>query len=342
MREAWAALFVLCLGCSSTSSAPGQGAPGPNGDGGATGDGGTVGPDGSFTITFGPVTVPPGVEKTQCVTKRLGNPSALHVGTIHNTLGNASHHMIVYRVNDTTEQTTPYDCQPFTDTLDPTKGSPLMITQKKDEVLTLPQGVAYSIAANQMLRLEMHYINPGSAAVDLTSTSTLIPIADADFKDEADFLFIGNPDVSLPPNATTTLGPSFFKLPADYADAKFFALTGHEHHLGTNVQVQVATSKTDPGTAVYDVPGWNWAEPKTVFPATPFTVPSGSGFRFTCSWNNTTSQTVSFGESANNEMCFFWAYYYPSKGAKVCFHTDRLGGVDQCCPGSNLCAALGN
>ena len=41
-------------------------------------------------------------------------------------------------------------------------------------------------------------------------------------------------------------------------------------------------------------------------------------------------------------MCFFWAYYYPSKGAKVCFHTSQGGGIDQCCPGNpTLCAALG-
>src|SRR5262249_47644054 len=151
------------------------------GDDGGVSESGTTTPDNGFTITFGPVTVQPGVEKTQCITKRLGNPNAIHVGTIHNTLGNASHHMIVYRVSDTVEKPDPTDCQPFTDTLDPSKGSPLMITQKKDEVLTLPQGVAYSIAANQMLRLEMHYINPGSDAVDLTSTSTLIPIPDAEF-----------------------------------------------------------------------------------------------------------------------------------------------------------------
>ena len=32
-------------------------------------------------------------------------------------------------------------------------------------------------------------------------------------------------------------------------------------------------------------------------------------------------------------MCFFWAYYYPDKGAHVCFHTDQfLGGFDLCCP----------
>ena len=50
---------------------------------------------------------------------------------------------------------------------------------------------------------------------------------------------------------------------------------------------------------------------------------------------------MTFGESANNEMCFFWTYYYPDKGAHVCFHTDKFvaGGYDLCCPDSaSLCA----
>ena len=92
---------------------------------------------------------------------------------------------------------------------------------------------------------------------------------------------------------------------------------------------------------VYDVPGWQWSEPKTEVFETPFTVPDNGGFQFTCSWNNTTGEEISFGESANAEMCFFWAYYYPSKGARVCFHTSRIGGVgggDLCCPGDALCA----
>ena len=40
-------------------------------------------------------------------------------------------------------------------------------------------------------------------------------------------------------------------------------------------------------------------------------------------------------------MCFFWAYYYPSQGARVCFHTSRIqastGGRDICCPGDVYC-----
>lgn len=293
------------------------------------------------SVSFPEITIPPGTEKTECVVLRLGNPTPIHVGAIHNVLGTGSHHLIVYRVSDTEEQRTPFECFPFTDTLDATKGSPLIVTQKEDDLLTLPEGVGYTLEANQMLRLEMHYINPAAQPKTITATTTIIPISDDDYRDEADFLFIGNPDISIPPMATRTLGPTFFQLPSELTDAKFFAMTGHQHQFGTNVQVATAVDREDPGTMVYDVPGWRWNEPKTEVFSPPLVVPPGGGFKFTCTWKNTTSRTLYFGESANDEMCFFWAYYYPSQGPKVCIYTERVGdadGLSLCCPGHPLCA----
>ncbi len=298
-------------------------------------------PPGSVTVTWGPVTVNPNIENTQCVTKRLGNAEQLRVGSITNALSATSHHFIVYRVADTVEQVDPYPCQPFADTLDPTNGAPLMITQRSTETLTLPQGVAFTLEANQMVRLEMHYINATSTAVEAMATSTFTPIAEDDFRDEAEFLFIGNPDVDVKANSTAILGPSYFPLPTDLADVSFFAITGHTHQWGTNVTVSTATSASDTGTPVYDVSPFLWDEPEVVAYDPGFKVPNGGGFRFTCEWNNMSNADVGFGESANEEMCFFWAYYYPSKGARVCFHTDQAGGVDACCPGSVLCSLLG-
>ena len=299
----------------------------------------------SYSLTFSPGIVQPGVEQTQCVVRRLGNPDSIHVGTIHNTLSNGSHHMIVYRSAETVERTTPFACVPFTDTLDPSKGSTLMVTQKHDDLLNLPAGVGFTLDANQMIRIELHYINPTQTALDVTATTEFITMDDSQFKDEADFLFIGDPDITLPPNSTTTLGPIFFQLPSEYADVHFFAITGHEHKLGTDVKVALASSATDPGKPVYDVPGWLWSEPATVQADPPFTVPTNGGFRFSCDWTNTTTQTVSFGESANNEMCFFWAYYYPSQGARVCMHSDKYnqsgGGLSVCCPSPNpICSII--
>jgi hypothetical protein len=325
------ALFALVAtlafaACSSSSSAP---AGVPAGE--------------SFALSIGPITVPAGVENTQCIIVHLGNTTPIHVGQIHNVLTNGSHHMIVYRSSETVEQTTPVDCVPFTDTLDPTKGSTLMVTQKHDDTLTLPSGVAFTLDANQMIRIELHYINTGSTTLQVQGTSTFVTMADSDYKQEAGFLFIGDPDISIPAHTSTTLGPIDFIVPPQYSGVNFFAITGHEHQMGTDVTVSTITGPNDPGTSVYDVPGWLWSEPATVVATPPFQIADNGGFRFTCDWTNTSDETINFGESATDEMCFFWAYYYPSQGSQVCFHTDKTGngGTNVCCPSSSfLCSII--
>ncbi|HVV82924.1 MAG TPA: hypothetical protein VHE35_07575 [Kofleriaceae bacterium] len=322
--------------------------------GGGGDDGQPAGPDagppsidaapgevGTFTAKWGPKTIHSGVEDTECVQVHLNNTGPIKVHEIHNVLGLASHHFIVYRTNSTEEYSTPRPCNPFIDTLDPTKGAPLMITQRSEETLTLPDDVAFTLQPNQMVRLELHYVNTTDSDVTVQATTELRTEALASI--EADFLFIGTPDISLPPNAQSdqTVGPTYIQMPDELQGVNVFALTGHTHKLGTDVQVSTAHDKTDAGTMVYDPHPFTWSEPETVYQRPAFTIPEG--FRFTCKYRNTTDATVKFGESTTDEMCFFWAYYYPSHGAKVCMHTNQAGGangLDVCCPGNPLCSLL--
>src|SRR3954447_21189215 len=110
MRTALTLTIALVIaGCGSHGQPTGVGG---NGNGG----GGGTGPQ-SYTVTFGPIAIPAGTENTQCMVKRVGNTAPLHVGAIHNVLGSASHHMVVYLVKDTVEQATPFACRPFQDTI---------------------------------------------------------------------------------------------------------------------------------------------------------------------------------------------------------------------------------
>jgi hypothetical protein len=296
------------------------------------------------SLMWGPVTVPPGQENTQCIWLHLDNDAEIKVHQLHDTLSQSSHHLIVYVDDlDTTEQTTPTPCQPFTGALNTTgKITPIAITQKKDDEITLPSGVAYTLAPHQMIKLEMHYINTTDATAQASANVDFYAADAATIHDEASILFTGSPDITLPPGQTTTLH-EFFSVPSylDLSSSHIFAITGHEHRFGTGVQVNVAPSKSGPMTSVYAPSPFVWSEPATTPHDPPFSVPVGGGFDFTCTWNNTSSQTVTFGESANDEMCFFWAYYYPSQGSKVCFHTDRGGlSFNLCCPGDSLCSQI--
>jgi hypothetical protein len=266
--------------------------------------GGEASPGGAtdvFSIKWGPVEVPAGTESTRCVMKRLGNTEPISVREIHNSLGATSHHFIVYQVDDTVERPEPYPCNPFTDTLnDP----PLIITQRSDDRLTLPEGVAYTIAPNQMIRLELHYINPSVAPQMAEATSTFVPMPSEDVEYEADIMFLGDTNISIPPMSAATLGPSFLQVPSRFDGVSYFAITGHEHQWGTNVYVEVAESAGAAGTPIYDLPAFRWDEPETVVYDPPFTVPNGGGFKLTCEWNNLSPDRVTFGTSVDDEMCF--------------------------------------
>jgi hypothetical protein len=178
------------------------------------------------------------------------------------------------------------------------------------------------------------------------ATTTFYATDDSDIQYEAGFMIAGSPDIDIPAGSNYTLH-QFFTVPSyeDFSQSKIFAITGHEHHLGTGVKINVAPSKTGPMTPVYNPNPFNWASPATQGQDPFFGIPNGGGFDFTCTWNNTTASEVKFGESATDEMCLFWLYYYPSQGEKVCLHTNQLGGVngiDVCCPDDSLCSQLGS
>jgi hypothetical protein len=331
-RLVLALALVSFIGCGKDDEAPAD-APAFGGE--------------KYTLTWGPVSVPAGRESTQCVWMRLGNATEIKVHQMHNRLNDASHHLIVYKDDmDTTEQLTPTPCEPFTGALN-TSGmiAPIAITQKADDMIFLPHRVAYTFAPNQMVKLEMHYLNSSDTAQNVMATVDFYAAEAGTIDHEASILFTGSPDVSLMPGETKTLH-QFFKVP-DYLDlskSKIFAITGHTHKLGTNVSVRVGPSKDGPMTEVYAPSPFKWDEPETkAYNGDPFSIPVGGGLDFECSWTNTTNQQVGFGESATDEMCFFWAYYYPSQGSKVCIHTEQYGGangLNACCPGDSLCSLI--
>ncbi len=304
-------LLMLCVGCGDDASSSG----GVGGDGGNVGVGGSAGVGGgpavvgTFEVKWGPTSVPSGQERTQCVVKRIGNEGPIFVNRIHNQLGATSHHFIVYEVNDTEELPEPFDCFPFEGSLGGSKL--LMITQKADDILTLPPGVAYELQPGQMVRLELHYINVSAADQMAEATSTFTSVSDEGVEFRADIEFLGPLGFPLiEAGQNSTLGPMFIGVPADLQGVNFFAITGHQHRLGTNVSVEVVDSSLNPVQAVYDVENFSWDEPETVTHDPPFVVPPGGGFNLTCDWFNYTEEDVGFGTSVNAEMCFFWAYYY--------------------------------
>ena len=295
-----------------------------------------------YTTFIGDWAMQPGKETTRCVVKRLDNPGTAWIRAVETTLSKGSHHLVVYKSGATEEQTEPFPCTPFVETI---AGDtyPLLISQISDEKLVLPPGVAFKFEPYQMVRIEAHYLNYYPEEITAHAEVTFRTLPAAEVVHEAGLLFYGTPDFKLPPGQESATDWFFLDV---WQDKKVFAMTGHTHQYGTNVEINYMTGPGATGTPIY--PGekpFQWDEAPIVSFDPPLAFDGQAGFQYRCTWFNSSNKTVDFGESASSEMCFFWAYYYPSDGYRLCINPGSFkdlapAGVVQdqeCCPDSPLC-----
>jgi hypothetical protein len=326
-RSSMLALVIApLLGCSSGAEETSTGAGGSESGSGA-GTGAVFDPGGpvtTVTASMGPVTTQPGNELTECITVRLSNTEGAFVRRFRAALHEGSHHMIVYRSSAAFESPTPTPCSGFSGLL--SGDHPIFIAQQAESELVLPTDasggrVALEIAPGQMVRIEMHYINTTGKAIDVTGSLHLdtVPLDTAVI--QSDLAFWGTQVINIAPSSEAVTNVQFN--PA-LADTKTFALTTHQHHLGTRMRVWYADDINDTDEPpVAD--GKNWSDPPLELFDPPLEFPdsgdgetSSKGFAYQCEWKNTTPFPVGFGEGFDDEMCFLWHYYYPSQGFQIC------------------------
>ena len=298
----------------NASSSAGTAAPPPAVVAGSGGQGGSAALPSELPAFKAVIRIPevwPGQEGTACTQVRLDNAAAANVIKLHNTLSPSSHHFIVSKVTDPLAVEEPVaPCTPFRGAV---RGAALTITQKHDDVVSLPDGVAYTIEAGQLMHLELHYLNVGTETQDVMAETALYPAAESRALQEATVMLIGTGAILLAPGQRVASGQKFLALPPGMEDVRFFAITGHTHRFGERVQVSSARAGGEAETLLYDPQPFVWDAPEMtrLDPAMP--IPAGGGFNFECTWLNSSDQIITFGESALAEMCFFWGYYYPKK-----------------------------
>jgi hypothetical protein len=262
---------------------------------------------------IGPIPVGANVEKTVCITKDLGNTEDLVISGYEATLDPGSHHLIVYASKATQENLTPTPCRPFVG-LAEGDVVPLLLVNKLQLSWAFPPGIGVAVHAHQMLRLEAHYIN--TTAKDINGLGTVefkgSPKSSAPPFTPADFFFWGTEDINIPPGSRFTAGPNF---QAGAANTHIISITTHEHELGTRVQVWASAHPDDMSNRIAN--DTDWSNPSWKLLSPPIDMNGTNGLTYQCDWNNTTQSTVTFGESALDEMCFIGGYYYPGQGFQI-------------------------
>lgn len=294
----WLVVLAPLVAACGAAPAPGTDAPPPTD--GPPADAPDLTVIESRAVQIGPLTIAPGQEATVCVVADLGNDAPRMVRAVRSQLTAGTHHVIATLTTDPVDPT-PRPCGAFAG------GGPgagiLTIAQQPQAVLTYPAGAGLPIAAHQGVHLEMHYLNAGDQPLPIAGTITLDLAAAASLA-PVELTFTGNSAISIAAHATAHL-VSNHPLPAG---ATLFAVTAHTHQWGTRATLELLHGAGDPSPRLLH-DSRDWADRPLDQLAPPVVIADGDLLRLTCDFDNRSDHVVSFGLSAEDEMCFLWAHH---------------------------------
>jgi hypothetical protein len=173
----------------------------------------------------------------------------------------------------------------------------LFITGTGASTLEFPGDAGHTLKRGTQLIVQMHLLNAADAPVEGSLTVHMRRSAVANPRPVSNFIF-GTAAVELPPRSKTEVVGTC----AAFQPVTLIAGFPHMHMLGNSMRFEVGKSE---------------ATMQQVFSRDPFdfdsqridrldvTVAQGDLTRVRCTFDNQYEQTVGYGESTKNEMCYF-------------------------------------
>jgi hypothetical protein len=305
---AFAAILSVSLFACGSSSSGSPDAPNTGSDG-ANPDASTGGP--SFKIVTPNITVNAGREETHRYYTTYKGNTPVGVKRWASKMAAGSHHMIVYFM-DTAQPdgVAEGSCQAF-------GGGGLSVwtysSQTPEGEAKMPDGVGMLVKAGQPMCIEMHYLNATDAAITAHVELTGETYANGvQYQQAAAFVTYDN-TISIP---ARSLGNAGGDCPVS-ASAKFFGLSTHVHKRGIKTQVMDGASMLFEAT--------DWEHPGAKQWDAPFYQFSSGKLSYRCEYNNTDSNTVVDGNSAqSDEMCMAVGYFFPATKSLICVDSSPI------------------
>lgn len=170
-------------------------------------------------------------------------------------------------------------------------------------VTRYPEKTGIRIQPGQVVVMQIHYNLENGAAPDRTRVR--LQFAKTPVEKPALIFPISEGTFSIPPQSTGHSSTGTFVLPSFIPQATIYGVTPHMHELGRSIRVRNATTDQ----CLINLPTWDfhWQQPYQY--QTPVEVHGGETIEITCTWDNPTDRTVTYGEGTSDEMCvnFFYA-----------------------------------
>ncbi|MDQ3080701.1 MAG: hypothetical protein M3R07_00615 [Gemmatimonadota bacterium] len=272
-------------------------------------------PERGYQVKSGPFEIAPRFERELFIRRDLGNSSPAYITRIETRMRNNSHHLLLY----TFTPNIPAAIMPPADvirdirrpdgTLDILKMLPMGYHVFFGGSMTptggfqFPAGVALELPANAVLDLNSHYVNTTNAPITGEIFANLHTVDRAAVTNVARTLFMNNEAITLPPNQRTTVSKTF----KVSVTTTIIMLSSHMHKHGEKFVVRVSGGPRN-GEIVYE--STDWADPVIRIFAEPIVLRAGEGLTSEVTYNNTTSATIRFGLTSEDEMDIIFGYYY--------------------------------
>jgi hypothetical protein len=290
-----AAVSFFALHCSSGSGAPKTSTTQPNGASIAP-------PSVGVQLASTSVTLAASSEKYLCWSSLL--PSAFSViGTETGIQGAGVHHYAVFTSSaDLPASPDAYDCS----NMDASWG--LVSGGGRDTPgFDFPQGVGMPLPAGQHIVFQLHLLNSTGASLTLPVQALNLNGSTATGLQTAGLVVAGNLDLSIPPLSSNVQISGGCATP--FALQNVFAVFPHMHQLGTHIAMTI-TKQAPTTTQTLIDESWDFGN-QGVYAAAGAAA-AGDQVTVTCTYDNPTNATVTFGESSADEMCLGVLYYYPA------------------------------
>lgn len=177
------------------------------------------------------------------------------------------------------------------------------------EGLDLPSGVALKFPKGSVLSMGLHLYNVTDDELTGRSGMEIVRLAPEEVQHEAEAVLAGPFQLAIPPGRHTVSDEC-----AVTTEQTVFALFPHMHQYGVHLKTTLSVAGSP--KVVHDGP-YDFAEQEQ-FGIGPVKLMPGDTISTECTYENTTSGTITFGESSDTEMCFSILFRYPAQGNAFC------------------------
>ena len=262
-----------------------------------------------FQLKIDPFDIPANFEREVFIRKNSPNTSSVYVNRIQLRGMSNSHHFVAYSFRNSLllpQENVLRDLRNANGLVNFENMQNHVFIGGGTDVNTdfkLPTGVALQITPNMPLDLNAHYFNKTSYILKGENYVNFYTIPSSSVQYVAKTFDLNNVDIPLAPGQRKTFVKNF-----TFSEVtRVVLLTSHFHKLGEKFVIKIFGGPRN-GEIIYT--NNDWEHPATVAFTTPIVLQPGEGLTSEVTYNNTTTKSVSFGLTSEDEMNIIFGYYY--------------------------------